>query len=102
MSDRTEAARKHYGVAREHLLGTPHDTAVAAAAALTGLLSLAIEGYEGDEREDRLDKLHTEADDALGRVLALADELEATGSGSSLKPVAFQVLAQRIREAVEG
>lgn len=67
--------------------------------ALTGLLTLALAACEQVEADDTYARLHSEADAAIGRVLELADELDAE-SRSALKPVAFTDLATRIREAL--
>lgn len=72
------------------------------AAAATGILAAIVEQQASDDQVDRLDRMHTAADDALGRVLHLADQLEAEYGGAIFKPAAVTALAQRIRDAVDG
>ena len=71
------------------------------ALALTGILAAIVEMTDRDARENTLARLHDEADAALGRVLALADSLDAH-PGAALKPTAFGDLAASIRTAVDG
>lgn len=72
------------------------------AAAATGILAAIVDQQASDDQAERLDRMHTAADNALGRVLHLADQLEAEYGGAIFKPAAVAALAQRIRDAVDG
>ena len=71
------------------------------ALALTGLLSIVVDTTRREEREEDLIRAHDEADAALGRVLALADTF-AANPRATLKPTAFEWVADQIRKAVDG
>ena len=98
---RVDEARDHLARAHRLLRSPEADGGLATGEALAGLLTLAIAGFDADQRDATLARLHTEADDALGRVLALAEELDERPR-YSMKPVGFPDLAARIRSAVEG
>ena len=70
------------------------------ALALSGILAAVLEAQAREDREESLVRLHDTADAALGRVLALADTLDANPR-ATLKPRAFGELAAAIRKAVE-
>lgn len=69
------------------------------AAAATGILAAIVDQQASDDQVDRLDRMHTAADNALGRVLHLADQLEAEARRTGSFPAD---VAQRIRDAVDG
>lgn len=101
-AQRVDVARDHLARAQQNLTAGDLGLAPSATAeALAGILTLAIASFDADQREETLSRLHTEADEALGRVLALADELDQR-ERYSMKPAGFPDLARRIREAVEG
>lgn len=77
------------------------DTQAAAAFALVGLLENVEDHAEQESKEDFLRGKWDECDAALGRVLELADILDANPH-ATLKPTAFRELAARIRAAVDG
>ena len=77
------------------------DALIRCADALTGLLAFVVQHDESEREVERAHKLHDEADAALGRVLMLAENLDANPR-ATLKPVAFADLAKRIRNAVDG
>lgn len=77
------------------------DNMAALAAATTGLLAAVTEHAEQESREDFLRGKWDACDAALGRVLELADQLDAYPH-ATLKPTAFGDLAKRIRGAVDG
>jgi hypothetical protein len=76
-----------------------HNYANAGAIALVGLFATVVASDERDNREEEMRAENRKLDDALGRVLNLADSLHEQ-TGASLKPAAFPELARRIIEAV--
>jgi hypothetical protein len=83
------------------VIGATKSDALDALWALIGLLSLTVDAASAEEQESIAQQKWDECDAALGRVLALADTLDAYPN-ATLKPMAFGELAARIRAAVDG
>ena len=101
LNPRLNEARGHLANAQYLAGGDRDDQVRSIAQTLTGLLSLAIALADTETAEDNLRRLYDEADDALGRVLVVADDLAKEGR-TALKPAAFPDLAKRIQDAVYG